>query len=228
MADRLVEIWWMNLEEFTQADVEAWLPLLSEEEQARVHRFAKEVNKIGFVAGRAIARTLLSSVSGQHFDFFEFPIGENGKPRLESDNTENDYFLSVSHSKGLVAVGVGKNLDLGLDIENLERLIIPRAIHSFLPDKEKKWLQDTPIELMNENYLRLWTLKEAYVKATGLGLSQSLDAFWFEQTDPPTINFSDEICDDPSAWHFEQKTLDRSVISSVAFRNTKGGMEAGT
>ena len=69
-------------------------------------------------------------------------------------------------------------------------------------------------------FLRLWTLKEAFIKATGLGLSQELDGFWF-QVFPPAIRFKD-IADNPAAWRFEQRDLDGKFMAAVGFRAPPG------
>ncbi len=64
-------------------------------------------------------------------------------------------------------------------------------------------------------FLRLWTLKEAYIKAHGDGLSLPLDRFAFSLS-PPIIVFAPGFPDDPAVWQFSTLTPTSSHILSVA------------
>jgi 4'-phosphopantetheinyl transferase len=118
----------------------------------------------------------------------------------------------------MVAVAVSKFIDVGFDLESFGRIVDSGIADNAFHDTEKTWLRHSEPEKRSENFLRLWTLKEAYIKATGRGLAQPLDTFWFETVDPPSMRFSDGIDDDPTAWHFEQHIVEDGFVSALAFR----------
>jgi hypothetical protein len=53
-------------------------------------------------------------------------------------------------------------------------------------------------------------------------LAQPLDTFWFEKINPPSMQFSDAIDDDPATWRFEQHILEEKFVSAWAFRDAEG------
>ena len=92
---------------------------------------------------------------------------------------------SLTHTNGAVAVAVAPDGQVGVDVEDLTREVDPReGFESLFTEAEWKWIHAAET---GARFLRLWTLKEAWSKAIGLGLSADLreamtDARWsFEQ-----------------------------------------------
>ncbi len=69
-----------------------------------------------------------------------------------------------------------------------------------------------------EGFLRLWTLKEAFIKATGKGLTQDLASFWFTPS-APRIHFVPKLGEDGADWRFEQRMLDGAFIAALGIRH---------
>ena len=101
-----------------------------------------------------------------------FAFGEQGKPYLPG---LPDMHFSLSHSGTWVLCALS-DAELGCDVEGPRRFDPALARRFFHPD-ETAWLLSLPPREQDAAFLRLWTLKESYLKAVGLGLSLPLDAF---------------------------------------------------
>ena len=98
---------------------------------------------------------------------------------------------------------MARDCDLGIDVESADR---PSATH----DLAGRYF--SPIEaafvraggaLLAERFFAVWTLKEAYIKARGMGLALPLDGFSYDLAGTePTIAFHEHCPDDPARWHF--------------------------
>jgi 4'-phosphopantetheinyl transferase len=92
--------------------------------------------------------------------------------------------------------------DIGLDVEALSREPAIELARRFFSAREADQLARTPIDGRATRFLEYWTLKEAYVKARGLGLSLPLDRFSVYNTTHNTwgISFEAPLNDDPARW----------------------------
>ena len=94
---------------------------------------------------------------------------EMGKPFFQK---HIDYDLSISHTDGLVAVAVGKNHKIGIDVEKIHK-VSTTIINKYYSKSEKKALSRNRVntELIET---KIWTMKEAYSKCLGTGLNRDL------------------------------------------------------
>ncbi|MCW5735063.1 MAG: 4'-phosphopantetheinyl transferase superfamily protein [Enhydrobacter sp.] len=109
--------------------------------------------------------------------------------------------------------------DIGVDIEGVDRRgrLLEIADAYFAPD-ELILLRNAPPAAQRSIFFRLWTLKEAYIKAHGDGLSLPLDRFSFSLS-PPVIAFAPGFPDDPAVWQFATESPTPTHIMSVAVRH---------
>jgi 4'-phosphopantetheinyl transferase len=121
----------------------------------------------------------------------------------------------------MVAVGIAPSgMELGVDVENGSRKVdLSIADHYFAPP-ELAWLTAQAEAERGGAFMTLWTLKEAFIKATGKGLSQELDRFWFADpaTGPIRVGFASELPEDPDQWGFEHRVMPGDFHLSVAWR----------
>jgi len=107
------------------------------------------------------------------------PVIKNdmGKPSLV-EHPELHY--NLSHANGIAACIVSDS-ECGIDCEQV-RGFRPNVMKRAFSDNERKLVEETPEELRDQMFFRLWTLKEAYVKALGVGISYLLSTaeFGFE------------------------------------------------
>lgn len=102
----------------------------------------------------------------------EIAVTEYGKPYLPR---YTDFRFSLSHSGNMALCAVSPE-EIGCDIE-LPRRYDPRLARRFFHPAEQEWLFSRPEPEQPDAFFRLWTCKESFVKAIGLGLSQPLDSF---------------------------------------------------
>jgi 4'-phosphopantetheinyl transferase len=166
-----VDVWLCTL---TAVDVSSVAPLLSPDEHERAERFRFERDRVRFVAARGVLRLLLGRRLLRDPRSLRFALGDHGKPRLEQD----DVRFNVSHSGDFAAYAVSDAADCGIDVEQIRATPDLDAIaQRFFSASEAAALAALPAAERVEAFFRCWTRKEAIVKATGIGLSLSLQSF---------------------------------------------------
>jgi 4'-phosphopantetheinyl transferase len=152
---------------------------LSDEEWARARRFRFERDRRRFVVRRAALRTILSRYLDVEPTALTFRTDAAGKPSLDAATrgaTVPPLTFSSSHSGEIALLVIGNQRPVGIDIEapatGLDVLAIAR--HSFR-EQEVRQLQGSPEPERSDLFRRLWTCKEATVKAAGCGLAVRLD-----------------------------------------------------
>ncbi|MEX2272828.1 MAG: 4'-phosphopantetheinyl transferase superfamily protein [Vicinamibacterales bacterium] len=195
---------------------DADLPL-SEAERTRAARFHHLSDRWEFVLGRLMARHLLSarcSVAPGEFRFVENP---HGRPEVAHPPLDRPLRFNLSHSGGIVACVLGEAYQIGVDVERLDRPPVdPRVIQRYCSEPEQAALADMPATLRHERFLELWTLKEAYVKARGTGLTLPLSKVSFDVgvEGPGDVSFNG--VDDESRWMFAHTRLEPRHLLAVA------------
>ena len=171
---------------------------LSDDERQRWLRFHHADDRQRFLLARALVRSVLGAMLQQSPDRVQFSRNHHGKPELRQPGVPPLRF-NVSHTRGLLALAVTVVDDIGVDVESMARDVEMLSLaERFFAASETAMLRSLPPPELRENFFRLWTLKEAWVKARGLGLQFGLDAF--------SIGFSVDGCpvllegDDDARW----------------------------
>lgn len=217
----MVRLWAMPVGDLREDDVAGWRCILDEAERERAARFAFEHNRVEYIAAHALARRLLAAETGEPPTAFRYQAGEKGKPVALCGGRRLPVHFNLSHTGGMVAVAAAHGMELGLDVEAIDRKVELAVADRYFFGAEADWLSSLEPDRRTEGFLRLWTLKEAYIKATGRGLSQSLDEFWFD-VDPPHIRFTAAIADDETAWRFHQQVLAGRFLAAIGWRQGAG------
>lgn len=216
-----VRLWTMPIGGLDEADVAPWLDVLDGEELARVRRLKVASNRVEYVAAHALTRAMLAELTGEAPPAFRYQPGPKGKPVALCDGRRLALHFNLSHTRGMVAVAASPALELGLDTEAIDRKVNLAVADRHFFGAEADWLHGLEPQRRTEGFLRLWTLKEAYIKATGRGLSQPLDEFWFD-VDPPRIRFTPAIADDERHWRFHQLVVAGRYLAAVGWRAGDG------
>ena len=181
---------------------EGWL---SAEEIERADRFRRSTSRNQHVVGRGMARRLLGdeAVPPQTICFAEEVYG---KPYVIEPDAAKQPF-NVAHTDGLVMCGVGNHREqwLGVDVERLCRRTDPGLAARYFSRPEVEYLRRCKSESERQNaFLRIWTLKESFIKAIGTGLQTPLADFAFADIDSetPRIEILKPILGDDLCWKF--------------------------
>lgn len=155
--------------------------VLSADELRRAKRYFHIADQERFIVGRAMLRHLLAHYLGATPAALAFSYGPHGKPALRRAAGLGDISFNVSHTGDVVLYALARGRRVGVDVEGVrdDASTLDIARRFFAPT-EVQMLLALPIAERNAAFFRLWTCKEAYVKARGDGLSSSLARFVVE------------------------------------------------
>lgn len=208
-----IHVWSLALDTITEPQWSAFAAILDEGERHRAGQFHFDNGRQAFIAAHALVRCLLSHMDGRAPGLWRFAAEQGGKPYA----IDSALAFSLSHSRGMVAVAATAAGRIGVDLEPLARRFDIRIANRYFAPEETAALQAIPDDLERAEYfIRLWTLKESFVKATGKGLSQPLDAFAFVSLDPVRLAIHDHDIGDPASWMFWQHSEDGYVLAVSA------------
>lgn len=179
--------------------------VLSPEEQARGQRYVFQSDRQLYIAAHGLLRTALSRYRPVAPEAWRFTADAYGKPRIESPWAHAELRFSLTHTRGLAAVAVCGNCEVGVDAEAVSRALDWQTIaERYFAPQEVAGLAGLPPAARPRAFFQYWTLKEAFLKACGKGLSLPLDSFWFtlETPDSCQVHFAPQLAERPDLWQF--------------------------
>lgn len=224
MQDRTLRIFALRVDGLTEQDVTPWRPSLDAEEIARADRFVYPNSRIEFTSAHALTRWALGEALGVDRRALRFIPGAHGKPEAWLGGQPAPVSFNLTHTRGMVAVAVSTapGVQLGVDFEAVDRKVDLKVADSYFGPREIDWLMAQPDADKPEAFLRLWTLKESFIKATGKGLTQDLASFGFE-VEAERVYFTKSIPDDPAMWSFQQRLIADRFLGAVGWRRPATG-----
>ena len=150
--------------------------------------------RAAYVAAHALERALLAVRTGRAARDWKFGAGQYGKPRPIARPGEPDIRLNLSHTRGLAAVALCTGREIGVDAERMGQATPFEVARQVFVPAERDLLDAHRPDERPEAFYRLWTLKEAYLKATGYGLARALVSCVFA-LDPPLLLVSERYPD---------------------------------
>ncbi len=138
---------------------------LIDEEQTLIKPWHQK-RKDEFIAARGILRLLMGQITNRKPNEIRFRKNEQGKPYLDGAP-----YFNVSHSGSLIQIAIS-DVEVGIDIEFFgNQRDWKKIMDRFFHESEKETIQS------EEDFLRLWTKKEALLKCVGIGITQELSSF---------------------------------------------------
>jgi 4'-phosphopantetheinyl transferase len=190
--------------------------LLDAEEQDRARRYVHVRSREQYVIARAVLRILLGRYLDVPASAVRFASGPQGKPLLASSR---GLHFNVSHSEGMALIAVTRTGEVGVDVERIR----PCEMHLDMADRfftpgEAAALRALPRERGEEVFFHVWTRKEAFLKALGLGLSHGLERFEVSAhpDEPPRIKHIDGDPEAGARWFLAHLTPAPGYVGALA------------
>lgn len=195
--------------------------LLTAPERAQCARFAFAHLRHEYLLTRALCRLSLSRYADVAPAQWQFQRNAYGRPEIAGAEQALELQFNLSNARSLVAIVVSRGRAVGIDVEETGRAVemLPIAA-SYFSAAELAALRALPPAQQPLRFFQLWTLKEAYIKARGQGLSIPLDSFSFD-LDAAALALR---CDsgDAAAWQFAQFAPGPAHLLAVALRRAGG------
>ena len=121
---------------------------------------------------RLYQRSLIAQVTGHTTEHLQIEVNDFGKPILK---IPNQFQFNQSHSQHSYAMAISDEIaNIGVDIEDLNRQVRFEALakHAFHPEEMKVW---RALNYDRAFWFKVWTIKEAVLKAHGMGIRLSLN-----------------------------------------------------
>jgi 4'-phosphopantetheinyl transferase len=151
---------------------------LSPDEKARADRFHFVNDRNRFVAARGQLRTLIGGYLDKDAAGLEFSYGKHGKPALAGSDAASGLCFNLSHSSGLAVYAIARERNLGIDVEHIRPDAAGEDIAGrYFSAREVQDLAILPPHARVDGFFQCWTRKEAYLKATAMGLHIPLESF---------------------------------------------------
>lgn len=220
-----IHVWFCCPDEITdKARLDEYHSILSSEERKRQQGFHYEKDQHSYLISHALVRASLSKYCDVQPHQWSFTTNEHGKPAISSSVDCPALNFNLSHADGLSACVVSLDNECGVDVENTRRQnkLLPIAERMFAEAELETLRNHTDDEIRND-FFDYWTLREAYVKALGTGLSGSSKLFYFklgkstnlERT--ATLSFADESEMDAHHWQFSLLKPSPEHVAAVAY-----------
>jgi 4'-phosphopantetheinyl transferase len=217
-----VVIWLARVEKaLAHRSEEQILASLQQEDREDVARARVPHVRRERIVARALLQLGLSWYLDQPPGGWRISRGELGRPDLVPAAGQPDLRFNLSHSGGLVACGFTLGKAIGVDVEHRERALPPpEEFARYLSPSERARCSAAPESTGKDEFLRHWTLKEAYAKALGLGVSMGFDRFSIDLDGPPKLRHAPG---ETAEWYLEQWELEPAHWLALAVRQPSGG-----
>ena len=223
--DNLILVWKISLE-VSEDTLKGYSTCLSEDEQSRAGRFRFADDKRRFIVSRGVLRHLLGRQIAQPAHAIQFCYGEYGKPFVgqsgdaaDGSLTDGGVHFNLSHSGELALCALGYRR-VGVDIERVKTVKRLEGMMARCLSAAELAEMDAELAEMNTesggdrslSFLARWTCKEAYLKAIGLGLTQSMQAVEVQLVPPRLIRIP---VDKESNWHLYRLALPEEYVGAA-------------
>lgn len=210
-----IHIWRANLN-LPNLELDKLKTSLSNDEIVRAERFYFEKHRQSFIASRGILRNILGRYLEVEPNQVNFDYEPKGKPFLLKESHDCELNFNVSHSQDLALYAIACGNQVGIDLEMIRPITdVEQLAQRFFSTQETNAIASLVSPHQEEMFFRYWTCKEAYLKATGDGLSSLDQAEIILKTgELPRLSHT-------SSWILQELLPGENYIGAVAFASGK-------
>lgn len=236
----MIKVWSANASSDLPGELErrcsSWL---TSEEVERADRFRVLTARNQHVVGRGMARKLLALATAGDSDSVGDSVGGDGDGQTRERFSPTEIVFSftqfgkpfvvspeplvrpfnVAHTDGMVLFADCRGGSVGVDVERISRRTDVALAERYFAKPEVEYVMDHfDADMKLRAFLRVWTLKESFIKAIGTGLSMPLADFAFENIDDqrPSVKMLNPSLQDGRQWHFITFSPRDGYIAAVA------------
>lgn len=213
-----VEVRWARVSALDATLRARLLATLSDDERARHARLRAETDRDGYLVAHALLRVALARHARVAPHALRFANRHDGKPQLVEPRLTPPLTFSLTHARGVVACVVARDIEVGIDAEDLGRRVdTDRLLARVLSERERNELRGLPRSVRRGRFFDAWSLREAYAKATGRGMARTLGTVEFTRTrHGVAIGFLAGQADRPGAWSFRVRRVSPHAVLAIA------------
>jgi 4'-phosphopantetheinyl transferase len=215
-----VEIWKINL---CQLIKEEYIrDSLSEDEKKRSEKLLNDDKRRKFLASRFALRTIISRYTGASEKDVRFNYSEEGKPYLDTLLSDRDIEFNLSHSGNFMIIALSKSLPVGIDLEMIVSMHAKgQIISQYFSSGDAVFYQRLPVYQRQCIFYQLWTLKESFSKAHGMGFSLSPNRNFAHLIQQPNLDTTKLTFVFDAGFWFTSFFPGNGFIASLAIKSAK-------
>ena len=212
-----IHIWQVALSDVDPATLtQQALAWLQAKEIVRYERLVQQRHRLEFLLGKWLTRICLSEYTGLAMGDWQFTYNAYGKPQPREGLGVQAPYFNLSHSHGCAVLAVGRTPELGVDIEFTGRKRrVAQIAHRYFAEEEIQALLALPHSDQLSRFYELWSLKEAYIKARGLGLAIPLRSFAYSFS-PERLELNEMSRSSAAQWRWQTWQLYTGQLYALA------------
>ncbi|MFT6157019.1 4'-phosphopantetheinyl transferase family protein [Zhongshania sp.] len=174
-----VDVWYCFTDDHRLDNrLEQYEAMLSSAESQQYQQLMFGGNGRDYLVSRALLRTVLADYCSLAPEKISFCVNAYGKPELSNSDEQGAIQFNTAHTSGLTVCVVTRGNDIGVDVESrAESRSVLNMADDYFSVLELQALNSRADDQQLDYFYRYWTLKEAYIKARGEGLSIPLHDF---------------------------------------------------
>ena len=218
LSENLVHIWKARIYDSVLDIEKLHMEILSPEEKQRASRLRSAKDRIRFIVSRSLLRKSLSHYLDASPSEVRFTYNKYGKPNIDPEYHPENIRFNLSHSENLALYAITQNREIGIDVEYIRKVDkADKIVSRFFSKEEGEFYHSQPNKKKNWAFFTLWTRKEAYSKARGMGIGLPTKEFDLQLV-PPDIEHTDHIQtkNKDSKWSLINIEIDSDYLAALA------------